>query len=207
MTDDTDPDDDGGPDDVIVRLLDEIPLLYKARAFADSLGDPPYFARLGEALDDRERQLSRAYLDGLGFPEAEPALLGDWEDAAVAAETLDRDPAAWEAEEMMRAGLVERTLERLDEQALEAALTLVAAKIGGLAQDAAESAAAIDDVDDPALVNVAAGGLAQAAHGACLVLLAGAEDETPPHPFLARWRLYVRGRWPVGVAGATYNIL
>ena len=47
----------------------------------------------------------------------------------------------------------------------------------------------------------------QAAHGAALVVLAEAEDENPPHPFLARWRLYVRGRWPVGVAGATYNIL
>jgi hypothetical protein len=47
----------------------------------------------------------------------------------------------------------------------------------------------------------------QAANGAVLVILAEAEDEVPPHPFLARWRLFVRGRWPVGVAGATYNIL
>jgi len=206
----TDPDsspEEGGADDVIVRLLDEIPLLYKARAFAESLGDPPFFSRLGEPLDERERQLSRAYLDGLGFPEAEPAPLGDWEDAAGAAETFDRDPASWEAEEMMRAGLVERVLERLDESALETALTLIAAKVGEIAQDAAEAAASIDDVSDESLVNLAAGGLAQAANGACLVLLAEAEDEDPPHPFLARWRLYVRGRWPVGVAGASYNIL
>lgn len=201
-----DPSPEGG-DDVIARLLEEIPLLYKARAFAESLGDPAFFSRLGEPLGGRERQLARAYLDGLGFPEAEPAMLGDWEDAAAAAETLDRDPAAWEAEEMMRAGLVEQTLERLDETALQAALTLIAATIGPLAQEAAEAAASIDDIRDEALINTAAGGLAQAAHGACLVLLAEAEDEDPPHPFLARWRLYVRGRWPVGVAGATYNIL
>lgn len=194
-------------EDVIARLLDEIPLLYKARAFAESIADPAFFSRLGERLDSREVTLARAYLDGLGFPDADPAPLGSWEDAAIAAEALDTDPLAWEAEEMLRAGLVERALERLDREALDAALTLVASAIGEVAREAAEAAAAIDDVYDETVVNTAAGGLIQAAHGAVLVLLAEAEDEEPTHPFLARWRLYVRGRWPVGVAGATYNIL
>lgn len=201
------PTDPNGAEDEIARLLDEIPLLYKARAFAESIADPAFFSRLGERLDAREIALSRAYLDGLGFPEAEPAEMGDWSDAIAAAETLDRDPMAWEAEELQRAALVERALERLDEQALQAALTLVASKIGELAKEAAESSAAMDDMYDEAVVNAAAGGLVQAAHGAVLVLLAEAEDDDPPHPFLARWRLYVRGRWPVGVAGSTYNIL
>ncbi|MCC5980957.1 MAG: hypothetical protein JJU26_04490 [Oceanicaulis sp.] len=194
-------------EDVIARLLDEIPLLYKARAFAESIADPAFFSRLGERLDSREVTLARAYLDGLGFPDADPAPLGSWEDAAIAAEALDTDPLAWEAEEMLRAGLVERALERLDREALDAALMLVASAIGELAREAAEAAAAIDDVYDETVVNTAAGGLIQAAHGAVLVLLAEAEDEEPTHPFLARWRLYVRGRWPVGVAGVTYNIL
>ena len=161
----------------------------------------------GERLDPREKSLARAYLDGLGFPDAEPAPLGSWEDAAVAAESLDTDPLAWEAEEMLRAGLVERALERLDPEGLEAALMLVSSAIGELAREAAEAAASMDDVYDETVVNIAAGGLIQAANGAVLVLLAEAEDEEPTHPFLARWRLYVRGRWPVGVAGSTYNIL
>lgn len=207
MTDYSDDDGPGGSEDEIARLLDEIPLLYKARAFAESVTDPAFFSRLGEPLDRREQALARAYLDGLGFPEAEPAAMSDWGDAVAAAEALDRDPAAWEAEEMLRASLVEQVLERLDERALEAALMLVASKIGEAAREAAEASAAIDDVYDEAVVNAAAGGLVQAANGAVLVLLAEAEDERPPHPFLARWRLYVRGRWPVGVAGATYNIL
>ena len=208
MTDfDPSPSDYSGAEDEIARLLDEIPLLYKARAFAESVGDPAFFSRLGEPLDSRELALARAYLDGLGMPEAEPAEMGDWTDAIAAAETLDRDPWAWEAEEMQRSALVERALERLDEQALQAALTLVASKIGELAKEAAEASASMDDMFDETVINAAAGGLVQAAHGAVLVLMAEAEDEDPPHPFLARWRLYVRGRWPVGVAGATYNIL
>jgi hypothetical protein len=202
-------DDDvpGGTEDDIARLLDEIPLLYKAKAFAESVSDPAFFSRLGETLNGREHSLARAYLDGLGFPDADPAPLGDWADAVAAAEALDRDPAAWEAEEMMRASLVQQVLERLDEQALQAVLALVASKIGEIARGAAEASAAMDDVYDEAVINTAAGGLVQAANGAVLVILAEAEDEVPPHPFLARWRLYVRGRWPVGVAGSTYNIL
>ncbi|MCA8930715.1 MAG: hypothetical protein KDC18_21875, partial [Alphaproteobacteria bacterium] len=61
---------------------------------------------------------------------------------------------------------------------------------------------------DESLQNAAAGMLVQAANGAALVILAcDDEDEDDPHPFLARWRLFARGRWPVGLAGTTYNIL
>ncbi|MED5548142.1 MAG: hypothetical protein VX529_02190 [Pseudomonadota bacterium] len=198
-------DEDEGAD--IPRLLEEIPLLYKARAFAESLNANTWFSRLGEPLDARERFLARTYLEGLGFPEAEPALLSGWDEAAGAAETMDTDPMGWEAEEMLRTGLVSRVLERLDEEAVHAALTLVAQKTGDTARDAIEDAAALADVEDMALVHAAAGALAQAANGAALVVLAEAEDDEPPHPFLARWRLFARGRWPVGLAGATYNIL
>ena len=191
----------------IPRLLEEIPLLYKARAFAESLNANTWFSRLGEPLDAREKTLARLCLDGLGFPEAEPALLSDWEEAASAAESLDRDPVGWEAEEMLRSGLVSRVLERLDEEAVQAAFTLIAQKTGDSARDAVEEAASLDDVEDMELVHAAAGMLAQAANGAALVVLAEAEDDDPPHPFLARWRLFARGRWPVGLAGATYNIL
>src|SRR6056297_450127 len=134
----------GGTEDEIARLLDEIPLLYKAKAFAESVTDPAFFSRLGEPLDTREQSLARAYLDGLGFPGADGAALGDWSDAVAAAEALDRDPAAWEAEEMLRTGLVDQVLQRLDEQALKAALSLVASRIGEAARDAAEASAALD---------------------------------------------------------------
>jgi len=199
-------DDDADSAD-IPRLLEEIPLLYKVRAFAEGLNANTWFSRLGEPLDPRERDLARTYLDGLGFPEADPALLDGWDEAAGAAEALDIDPMGWEAEEMLRTGLVSRALERLDEQAVNAALTLVAQKTGDSARDAVEDAAAMGDIEDMELVHAAAGALAQAANGAALVILAEAEDDDPPHPFLARWRLFARGRWPVGLAGATYNIL
>ena len=197
--------DDKEPD--YPRLLEEIPLLYRVRAFADSLNANTWFSRLGEPLDEREPHLARIYLDGLGFPEAEPAVLTSWDEAAGAAETLDRDPVAWEAEEMLRTSLAAQALERLDEQAVATALAMVAQKTGDTARDAVEDAAAIADVEDMDLVHAAAGALAQAANGAALVVMAEAEDDDDPHPFLARWRLFARGRWPVGLAGSTFNIL
>ena len=192
----------------IQQLLDEIPLLYKARAFADAIADARIFARLGENLSVSERGLARAYLDGLGFPEAEPATLGSWEEAADATETLDIDPQGWEAEEMLRAGLVSRALEQLDEAAVETLLSYVAQKAGEAAQDAVAYFSSLADLRDESLQNAAAGMMVQAANGAALVILAGEdEDEDDPHPFLARWRLFARGRWPVGLAGTSYNIL
>ena len=57
----TDPYANSGGEDDIARLLEEIPLLFKARAFAESLGDPAFFSRLGERLDSREQALRTAH--------------------------------------------------------------------------------------------------------------------------------------------------
>lgn len=189
------------------RLLDEIPLLYKVKAFADGLEAQPLMTRLGERLDRREADLARQYLDGLGFPHADAALLSDWDEAADAAEALDRDPEGWEAEEMLRAGLVARAAERLDEEAIQAILTYVSMQAGEIAQLVTGETSAFEEVEDEALRNAAAGMIVRAADGAALVILAEGEDDDPAHPFLIRWRLFVRGRWPIGLAGATYNIL
>ena len=193
--------------DDFTRLLDEIPLLYKVRAFADGLSDARLFMRLGDPLDRRERDLTRTYLDGLGFPHAEPGLLTNWDDAASAAEAVDFNPEGWEAEEMLRAGLISEAIQRLDEDGIQTVLEYVGLKAGEAAQDAVAYSASLGDMRDEAVLNAAAGSVVQAANGAALVIMAEAEDDDPPHPFLARWRLFVRGRWPVGLAGLTYNIL
>ena len=66
---------------------------------------------------------------------------------------------------MLRTSLVAQALERLDEQAVSAALALIAQQTGDTARDAVEDAAAISDVTDIELVHAAAGALAQAANG------------------------------------------
>ncbi|MFS2316499.1 hypothetical protein RMQ97_01055 [Maricaulis sp. D1M11] len=199
--------DDDRVDADIPRLLEEIPLLYRVRAFADGLNAHSWFSRLGEHLDEREKHLARLYLDGLGFPDADPALVESWEEAGYAAENPEMNSQAWEAEEMLRSGLVGRALERLDESAVQTALTYVAQATADNAREAMEDAAHIADLEDEALIQAGAGALVQAANGAALVVLAEAEDDDDPHPFVARWRLFARGRWPIGLIGSSFNIL
>ncbi|MCG8441128.1 MAG: hypothetical protein MI723_04890 [Caulobacterales bacterium] len=196
---------DEDPD--FTALLEEIPRLMRVRRFADTLDEARLFARLGEPLNAADMTLAHAYLDALGFPDAWPARLESWEDAADAALALDADTAAWEAEEMLRAGLTAQALEAVDEAALQAGVTLIAERIGAVARESVEEAAAYADLEDDSLLNAAVGAAAQAAHGAALVSLAlDDEEETAAHPFWLRFRLFARGRWPIGLAGATFNV-
>lgn len=198
----------------IPALLEEIPRLYRARKFADLLQHTHFLQRLGEPLDRGDLALARRYLEGLGFPDAEPALIESWDDAAGAAETLDHNAEGWEAEELLRASATEAALARLDEAALGAGLALVAEKAGDAAKAAVEEAAALWDLEDAGLLNAIAGAAVQAAHLAALALMAADdEDMASPddpdlldHPFMAKFRLFARGRWPLGVAGRTFNV-
>lgn len=190
-------------------LLEEIPRLQRVRAFAKALDGVSYFARLGEVLDAGDAMACRHYLDGLGFPDAEPAMLDSWADAADAALALDVDPEGWEAGEMARAALTAEAAMAVDEQGLQLILALVADHAAQSAKAGVEDAAALGDADaDVALMNAAVGGAVQAAHGAALALLAYDDaQDAAGHPFFALHQLYARGRWPVGLAGLTLNLM
>lgn len=189
-----------------VALLEEIPLLAGARRFARSLASAGYLSRLGQPLDAGERALARAFLDGLGFPDAESAAVANWEEAGDAALALDADPEGWEAEEMLRAALTGDALSRLDETGLGAALALVAEAAAQGARDGAREAAALWDLEDEGLLTAAVGAGVQAAHCGALALIALDAEEAARHPFVLRHTLFARGRWPIGLAGRTLNI-
>jgi hypothetical protein len=181
----------------------EIPILAGLRRFGEEAVNMPWFTRLGRPLDHEARALARSYLDGLGFPDAEPARLRDWSEAADAAMTFDVDPAHWEAEESLRAALATDALEHLSEDALNIAMTHVSALLGERVRAAARDAAHFWEVEDEELLNAAAGAALHAAHGAALSLIVESEDD---HPFRRKFALFTRGRWPIGIAGLTFNI-
>lgn len=190
-------------DDDLDALEEEIPLLRGVRAFAEEAALMPWFANVGRPLEREVRGLARSYLDGLGFPDAEIARVAEWADAVDAASGLDFDTEQWEAEEALRAGLAAEALERLSEHGLTIALTHVSAILGERIGAAVRDAAAFAEIDDEALLNAAAGAAVQAAHGAALALIVEAE---PDHPFHRKFALFARGRWPIGIAGMTFNL-
>ena len=186
----------------------ELPALARVRRFARSLEGVPWFSNLGEPMTPGARASARLYADRLGFPDADVAILIDWEDAAAAAEHNDWNSPAWEAEELLRADLTTRALEVLSEDALKIAMTLIADRILDPAREAMEQASFIWDVEDEAHQQLAVGAAVQAAHQAMLVLIAAIDPDfdAEDHPFTAKFRLFEFGRWPVGVTGSSVNV-
>ncbi len=196
-------------EDDLDALERELPALSRVSRFARSLTNIPWFANLGEPLTPGARAVAERYLDGLGFPDAGVAILVDWEDAADAAESLDWQSPAWEAEELLRADLTARALELLSEDALNIAMTMIAERVAEPAREAMEQASFIWDVEDDAARQLAVGSAVQAAHQAALVLAAASADpalDAENHPFAAKFQLFEFGRWPVGVAGGSFNL-
>ena len=196
-------------DDRDIEALElELPALARVRRFAHALERIPWFANLGEPLTPGARALARVYADGLGFPDADLAVLVDWDDAASSAEHEGWNSPAWEAEESLRADLTGRALEILSEDALAIALTLIAERVAEPAKEAMEQASFIWDVVDESQKQLAVGAAVQAAHLAALVLIAAADPDfdADNHPFTAKFRLFEFGRWPVGVIGSSFNL-
>lgn len=186
----------------------ELPALARVRRFARTLQGVPWFANLGVPMTPGARAAARRYADGLGFPDADVAILVDWEDAAAAAEPNDWNSPAWEAEELLRADLTTRALAVLSEDALRIAMTMIADRIAEPAREAMEQASFIWDIEDEAQQQLAVGAAVQAAHQALLVLIASADPDfdANDHPFTAKFRLFEFGRWPVGVTGSSLNV-
>lgn len=201
-------DEDGGEEDAedlegLEDLLEEIPAIRIVTRFAASAARINWFAHVGEHIDDILETRAREYLDALGFPDVEVAPLHDWAEAAEAAENLDFDSTAWEAEEQLRAGLATDAVELVGEDALELLLTHVSARVSGPIRVGAEEAAALDGIEDEEAVTAAAGAAVQACHHAALVIAASGE---PDHPFALKFTLFEAGHWPVGIAGRSFNL-
>lgn len=195
-------------DEDLEALERELPALTRLSRFARGLVGIPWFANLGEPLTPGARAVALKYVDGLGFPDADVAILVDWEDAAGAAENIDRDGPAWEAEELLRADLTARALELLSEEALQIAMTMIAERVAQPAREAMEEASAIWDVEDEGARQLAVGAAVQAAHQAALALIAAADPtfDADDHPFAAKFQLFEFGRWPVAVVGRSFNL-
>ena len=190
------------------ELEREIPGLNALTRFARSLDRVPWFANLGEPLTPGAKAAAHSYVDGLGFPDADVAVLINWEDAAAAGESLDWHSPAWEAEELLRADLTTRALEHLSEEALAIGMTMISDKISEPAREMMEEASAIWDMEDDSAQTLAVGAAVQSAHNAALVLLASQSPDfdADEHPMSAKFRLFEFGRWPVGVVGRSFNL-
>lgn len=201
----------------MVQLEGEVVVLSLIRQFTDRALRISWFCELGEPLSDEARADAQAYMDGLGFPDTDIAQLDDWEDAGNAAESLDINSEAWEAEEQLRASLVDQALQVVSEEGLGVLLTHLSSALVDPIEDALGEALYFADAREDVFGKLALGGAQQACHGAALAtaglgaqkLLYGEEaGETliAAHPLMLRFRLYEQGRWPVSLIGNSFNL-
>ena len=201
--------DDPAEDTILVsdaeleELEAEIPLLAGVRAFGEEAVRLPWFSKLGRPLDRDTKRIAHDFLDRLGFPDVEPVRVGNWEDAADAALSLDYDTPAWEQEESLRNDLISRAHDVLSEDALSIALAHMSALLGTVLRSAARDQAMLWDIEDEGLSDAMTGAALAAAHGAALALIVGEEEN---HPLRLKFDLFARGRWPISVAGMSFNL-
>lgn len=187
-------------------LLEEIPHLLRAKAFADSLSATPLFARTGQVLDETDHELAVVYAQNLGFSHVWPARLLHFSEAIGAAEVQDHDPQAWGAEEQLRVSLHQQAILITSEDGANALLQLVAGKVSELARTAVNETFSHAPQMNEAALNCIVGHVSQAAHCMALCILSDTDEQFPDHPFIVRWSLFNRGRWPVGITGSSYNL-
>ncbi len=201
----------------LMALEAEIPVLSALREFTERAVRANWFADLGEPFDTTTDNLARAYLDQLGFPDADAIAVMNWDDALDASASLDLNAEAWEVEEQLRAGLQDEVLQGVSEEGLSVMLAYLAAQLSEVLPELIDEALMMADELPDTIRDVAVGAAQQAAHGGALALVAAAVraakmddieagEEALNHPLLLRYRLFELGRWPVALTGRTLNL-
>jgi hypothetical protein len=187
----------------IDELFEDYPSLKSIAPFLAVAENVHWFRTLGERPYKETKTAARDYADLLGFPEADPVFLPEWEDAAAAAENTEYNSPAWEAEEQQRAILTADVLDVIDEHTLEMVMTHIVSTLTPIIDEAAQEAAQYLRIDDDEFVRAASGAAVQACYQAALVGLAAPEDE---HPFVKRFEVFEAGHWPIAIIGNSFLI-
>jgi len=137
---------------------------------------------------------ARAYLVGLDLrPTLGVTLVRDWREAEQLARDPGWDNSWWLGEEALRLALTREIAQRIGETAM---LDALSAAVEACTEPT--FAAALEAGGDETLARVASGAALIAVHGRALALLAGRGDA---HPFVQKYALFARGRWPLGLRG------
>lgn len=190
-------------EEIEIDALEEYPTLVLVARFAKLIPRTDWFRYVGEPLEKDVVDKARTYLDLLGFPEATPAVVEDWKEAAFALETNDWNSPFWEVEQQLMAGLTVEVTDNIDPQLLEMVLTNVTSVASEYVGEGVMVAAERWGMEDEDLMKAAIGEGVQACYQAALVIAAGVDEE---HPFTLKFQMYETGWWPLGVMGNTFNI-
>lgn len=156
-----------------------------------------WFSCLGLPLGASESDHIRAYLAGIGAPQAIGIIaVAHWSEAAEVIRNPRWDSGWWEREEAERQRLMGEAERAIGRTALLRDLTDATDSLSETIHGAAAVAASRDGLADAGLIRAAAGAATLAMHQYELSRIAGAGDG---HPFACKFALFHGGRWPLGI--------
>jgi hypothetical protein len=155
-----------------------------------------WFSRVGEAFDERLREACAAYLRHLDLASLQIAAARDWPHALQLASVPDESGEWWQRERAEERRLFETAAAM---QSADAALLRLTNLMHGSAElfhPPAMYACTRAGITDPEPARAAAGAAAHCLHQYGVAALAGEGDT---HLFAAKFRIFLAGRWPLGV--------
>ncbi len=167
------------------------------------MGAASWFSVVGEKLTDAELIDSASYMSGLGMTDNQTCEVAGWTDAEACIKATDWNGDWWDAEERLRHGLLEQVQSRLGEAPALEALTGISEQVSDVIHGAAAVAAARDGIADAGLIRAAAGAATMACYQAAVAIAANVAND---NPFMAKYRLFEAGHWPLCVRGRAFYV-
>jgi hypothetical protein len=161
-----------------------------------------WFAALGDELTEGDLVDARAYVGALQLGSLGVERIANWVEAERTMKSPSWSASWWDREEQQRKALLVEAESRFPERALWTALTELTTEAGDLVHGKAATAAARAGGVTAASVHVAAGAASQAIYQVAVARLAGKDAPL----FESKFRLFVAGRWPLGVVGMSLMI-
>lgn len=161
-----------------------------------------WFSSVGAALREPEESACRTYLAGVGLPHTRVRVVTDWREAA----RLYTPTVQWTSHEVECDEARRLFLGLTESQSTQCTLMRLANLMQGsaaLLHAAASRACRLGGFDDPELAALAAGSAAQTLHQFALAALSRRAEQ---HPFAAKFRLFLCGRWPLRLEPAAFYV-
>jgi hypothetical protein len=171
--------------------------------FSSRLGAASWFSVIGETLTAAEHADVASYMMSLGLTDMATSEIASWSDAEACIKATDWNSGWWDAEDRLRLNLLERAEQHFGKTVLLEALTVLSEQVSDVVHGAAAVAATRDGIADPGLIRAAAGAATMACHQAAVGIAA---DLTNDNPFMAKYRLFEAGHWPLCARGAVFYI-
>lgn len=155
-----------------------------------------WFNSVGTPLSDNERAECDQYLQGLGLPRWDVAIVSTWEEAMARSGKGNWFQRWWDRERSEERKLFELASQRHSPDTLLLRVANLMHGSAALFLSPASVACTRAGVTDSTIAGSAAGAAAQSLHQYGLASITGQGEE---HFFAAKFRLFLSGRWPLCV--------